>query len=240
MLHRYRSAMVLSGMDKLSGIVEVDEVFLGGVRAGPRGRGALGKVLVMIAVARHDPKGFGRTRMRVIPDARAETIKQFLLDCVESGSTIVTDGHQSYPGATQGIYTHEAHAVKPSGKRAHTMVPAVHRVASLLKRWFLGNYQGSHHRDHLDAYLAEFTFQWNRRKSPDRGLLFYRLMSLAVIAPPLRYDDIVKNPRAKPIPATRYPLPATRYPLPATKRVRPKSLSIPEPQRPWRTSTQAP
>lgn len=230
MLHRYRSAMMLSGVDKLSGTVEVDETFLGGVRSGARGRGALGKVLAIIAVERHDPKGFGRTRMRVIPDAKAETIKQFLLDNVEPGSTIVTDGHQSYPPATRGIYTHQAHAAKPSGKQAHTMRQAVHRVASLLKRWFLGTYQGSYHRDHLDAYLAEFTFRWNRRKSPDRGLLFYRVMRLAVIAPPLHYDDIVKNPKSRPTPPTP----------PATKKVRPSSLSIPAPQRPWRNSTPTP
>lgn len=230
MLHRYRSAMMLSGVDKLSGTVEVDETFLGGVRPGKRGRGALGKVMVIIAVELKDPRGYGRTRMRVIPNARGETIKQFLLDNVELGSTIVSDGHRSYPPATRGNYTHVAHAVKPSGKQAHTMLPAVHRVASLLKRWFLGTYQGSFGHDHLDAYLAEFTFRWNRRRSPDRGLLFYRLMSLAVQAPPLHYDDIVKNPQPNPSPPTP----------PANKKVRPNSLSIPAPVRPWRASTPTP
>ncbi len=138
MLHRYRSAMMLSGVDKLSGTVEVDETFLGGVRPGKRGRGALGKVMVIIAVELKEPRGYGRTRMRVIPNARGETIKQFLLDNVELGSTIVSDGHRSYPPATRGNYVNVAHAVKPSGKQAHTMLPAVHRVALLLKRWFLG------------------------------------------------------------------------------------------------------
>lgn len=110
------------------------------------------------------------------------------------------------------------------------MLPAVHRVTSLLKRWILGTYQGSFDHDHLDASLAEFTFRWNRRKSPHRGLLFYRLMSLAVQAPPLHYDDIVKNPQPKPSPPTP----------PANKKVLSNSLPISSPVRPWRASTPTP
>ena len=230
MLHRYRSAMALAGIDKLKGTVEVDETFLGGVRSGVRGRGALGKVMVIIAVERQNPKGYGRTRMQVIPDATAGTIKQFLLHNIEAGSTVITDGHRAYPVATRGIYIHQAHAIKPSGKPAHTTLPAVHRVASLLKRWFLGTYQGSFSHDHLDAYLTEFTFRWNRRKSRDRGLIFYRLMSLAVQAPPLTYDQMVRNHQPKP----QAPVP------PKIKKVRSNSLSIPDATRPWRKSTPTP
>ncbi len=230
MLHRYRSAMALAGIYKLKGTVEVDETFLGGVRPGVRGRGALGKVLVIIAVERQNPKGYGRARMKVIPDATAGTIKQILLDNIEVGSTVITDGHRAYPIATKGIYIHQAHAIKPSGKPAHTILPAVHRVASLLKRWFLGTYQGSFGHDHLDAYLSEFTFRWNRRKSRYRGLIFYRLMTLAVQAPSLTYDQIVKKHQPKSV----APVP------PTTKKVRSNSLSIPEATRPWRESTPTP
>lgn len=138
MLHRYRTTMAQSGRDLLSGAVEVDETFIGGVKAGVRGRGALGKVLVLAAVESKHPKGFGRARMRVIPNAQAATLRQALVEMVEPGSTIVTDHLRSYPAATKGLYILTQHNIYQSGAPAHVLLPGVHRVASLLKRWLLG------------------------------------------------------------------------------------------------------
>lgn len=223
MLHRYRSAMGLAGQEKLSGRVEVDETVLGGPKPGKRGRGAAGKVWVAVAVELKEPKGFGRVRLRVIPDTgSAKSIRAFLIECVEPGSEIVTDGAQYYAGATQGLYTLSKNNIKGSGLPANVTLPAVHRVASLLKRWLMGTYQGSFGKDHVATYLDEFTFRFNRRRSPKRGMLFYRLMTLAAQATPLHYQDIVQNPTARA---------ATP---PTGKRSRPKSLAITEPGKPWR------
>ncbi len=104
MLHRYRSAMGLAGQEKLSGRVEVDETVLGGPKPGKRGRGAAGKMWVAVAVERKDPKGFWRVRLRVLPDTgSAKSIRAFLIECVEPGSEIVTDGANHYTGATKDL-----------------------------------------------------------------------------------------------------------------------------------------
>ena len=138
MLHKYRRAMALAGREKLSGIVEVDETAIGGKKSGKPGRGAAGKTRVAIAVELKDPKGFGRVRLRVIPDYSAKSLEAFLKEAMEEGSTIVTDDWKSYPPATRGKYTHVAHNQSASTLKPHVPLPGVHRIASLLKRWILG------------------------------------------------------------------------------------------------------
>ena len=137
MLHRYRTAMVRPGREVLTGRVEVDETFLGGERPGVRGRGALGKTLVVIAVELREPRGYGRVRMSIIPDAAAKTLREFLITTVEPGATVVTDGWAAYPKACRDWFAHEPHPVSGSGHEAHELLPAVHRVAALCKRWLL-------------------------------------------------------------------------------------------------------
>lgn len=231
MLHCYRSAMTLAGQDLLTGDVEVDETFLGGPRSGPTGRGALNKVMLGVAVELLNPKGSGRVRLRVLPNARGATLRTFLIDTVTpAGSTIITDGWRGYPPATQGLYTHKAYPVSGSGMQAHQLLSAVHRVASLFKRWMLGTHQGSVSEDHIDAYLAEFTFRFNRRKSTDRGLLFYRLMTYAAQADPLTYNDLVVFPKAKKIKPT----------APTGLRPPAQSLAITPTLQPWRNEVPTP
>ncbi len=103
-------------------------------------------------------------------------------------------------------------------------MPAVHRVASLLKRWLLGTHQGAAGAEHLDAYLNEFTFRFNRRASRRRGLLFYRLLEQAAVAGPITYRDLIVNTR----PGSRHPTP------PSGRRHNPSSLTRPPATRPWR------
>ncbi len=227
MCHRYRSAMVRPGRDRLSGEVEIDESMIGGVKPGKRGRGAEGKVLVVIAVERRPPRGFGRCRLQIIPKAKATTLRSFLLDHVEPGSGLITDGWGSYPGAAGPDYKHKPIAVKPSGKKAHEVLPGVHLVASLVKRWLLGTHQGAVEEDHLQAYLDEFTFRFNRRRSRARGMLFYRLLHQAVQAAPVHFHELVANPKPKTEHEDK-PIP------PKVRRLAPPSLRVSVPDRPWR------
>src|SRR5664280_622412 len=219
--------MVRPGRELLSGRVEVDETFLGGEQPGPRGRGALGKTLVVIAVELAEPKGCGRTRMSVITDASTSSLRPFLLATVEPGATVVTDGWGAYPGACQDWLTHEPHPVAGSGSQAHELLPAVHRVASLCKRWLLGTHQGGMQPEHMQAYLDEFCFRFNRRHAAARGQLFYRLMPYAAGAPPLTYREMVASPRPKAV------KPAGVHGV----RSQPSSLVQPPADRPWRAAT---
>jgi len=227
MLHRFRTAMVRPGRELLSGDVEVDETFIGGVKPGKRGRGAAGKVLVAIAVEQRSPKGFGRARMAIIPDAATPTLQAFLQAHVECGSVVITDGLKSYPGAIGHDFKHKPSNVDRSGQPAHVPLPGVHRVVALVKRWLLGTHQGAVEADHLQAYLNEFCFRFNRRSSRSRGLLFFRLMQLAAGAPPVTYRQIVVNPKPK----------HTRPTPPPGPRSHPGSLALPLASRPWRAAT---
>ena len=183
-LHKFRVAMVIPGRDRLSGTVEVDETYIGGEQSGKRGRGASGKALVVIAVEDKD-EHLGRIRLRRIPDASAASLVTFIQDCVEPGSIINTDGWAGYKPMSSKPYTHRV--IRESAE--DDLTPLVHRVASLLKRWLLGTHQGAILPSHLDYYLDEFTFRFNRRTSRSRGLLFYRLINQAVNTNPIAGKD---------------------------------------------------
>ena len=190
-LHKLRRAMVRPGRDRLVGRVEVDETFTAGVDEGTRGRHAGRKTLIVIA-AQEDGPGIGRIRMRRIPDASAESLMPFIKDAIESGSTVHTDGWQGYLPVEAAGYDHEVTYLKGKKQTASELMPRVHRVASLLKRWLMGTHQGAVTQEHLDYYLDEFTFRFNRRRSANRGKLFYRLAQQAVAIDPVPYKSMVK------------------------------------------------
>ncbi len=193
-LHKLRSAMVRPGRDRLRGRVEVDETYVGGSDAGgKRGRGSKRKAIVVIAVEVHSPKGFGRMRMRRIPDVSGSSLRSFVRDVVEKGSEILTDGWGGYNELSGCGYRHERVVLSATGDPAHVSMPGVHRVAALLKRWLLSTHHGSVSRQHLDYYLDEYTFRFNRRTSRSRGLLFYRLIEQATRTAPLPYREIVQR-----------------------------------------------
>jgi transposase-like protein len=191
-LHKLRRAMVRPDRERLHGWVEVDETYVGGSeRGGKRGRGAENKAIVVIAVEIHHPKGFGRVRMRQVPDASGASLIPFIRDNIEPGSAVLTDAWRGYNDvATQG-YVHNKTNLSDSGDPAHVLMPGVHRIAALLKRWLLGTHQGAVMGKHLDYYLNEYTFRFNRRTSRSRGLLFYRLMQQAVVTIPVSYRQMV-------------------------------------------------
>ena len=175
LLRKIRTAMVRVGREQLSGLVEVDEVFIGGVKPGIRGRGALGKVLILVAVEDKGKKGFGRIRIEIISDASAATLKVAIQKMVAPGSKIRTEQWKGYtPAALEG-YEHIV-MKRQSLEPGEDPTPLVHRIAALLKRWLLGTHHGRVSGIHLASYLDEFVFRFNRRKSGSRGKLFYRLM----------------------------------------------------------------
>lgn len=186
-LHKLRRAMVRPGRDRLTGWVEVDETYVGGLEEGAAGRGVEDKALIAIA-AQADGKRIGRIRMRVIPDASAASLHPFIKDCIETGSTVQTDGWHGY-GGLKG-YDHEVTKIRGRRKEASKLLPRVHLVASLLKRWLTGTHQGAVSHKHLPYYLDEFTFRFNRRRSKSRGKLFFRLVQQAAATGPMTYSDV--------------------------------------------------
>jgi transposase-like protein len=193
-LHKMRRAMVRSGRDRLSGNVEVTEAYVGGKKTGVHGRETNKKAIVAIAVEVHSPKGFGRVRMRRVPDVSAASLTPFVCDMIAPGSVVRTDGWPGYNSINKLGYICEKTALSSSGDPAHVAMPGVYRIAALLKRWLLGTHQGAVSNKHLDYYLDEYTFRFNRRSARARGLLFYRLIEQAVQADPISYDKIVAGP----------------------------------------------
>lgn len=181
-LHKLRRAMVRPGRDRLAGTVEVDETFIGGERPGKRGRGAAGKTLVVIAAQAAGTK-IGRIRLARVVSASGNHLEAAVSQAVEPGSLVRTDGWAGYNGLNDLGYEHEVIRSKPAV--GENLLPLAHRVAALLKRWLLGTHQGAVQPEHLDYYLDEFTFRFNRRTSGSRGLLFYRLLDQAVHLPPV-------------------------------------------------------
>jgi transposase-like protein len=190
-LHKLRRAMVRPGRDRLGGTLEVDETYVGGERAGKRGRGAAGKSLVVIA-AQLQGKALGRIRLVRVPNASAASLERAVRQTVEPGSRVRTDGWAGYNGLLALGYDHRP--LGPAAELGKDLLPGCHRVASLLKRWLLGTHQGAVRAKQLDYYLDEFTFRFNRRTSQYRGKLFYRLAQQAVQVDPVPYAQIVGPP----------------------------------------------
>lgn len=182
--------MVRPGRDRLAGRIEVDETYLGGPEGSVRGRQAGRKALVVVA-AQEDGKGIGRIRMRVVHDASANSLIPFVEEAAERGSVIRTDAWLGYDPLERKGYVHEIIFLKGNQKSQSELLPRVHHVVSLLKRWLMGTHHGAVRHEHLDYYLDEFTFRFNRRRSRARGLLFYRLLQQAVQIDPARYGDLI-------------------------------------------------
>ena len=231
MLHRLRSVLVRPGRDRLAGTVVVDETYIGGEEPGlPGGRARGKKVLTGIAVEIREPRGLGRCRMAPLADASAASLHTFVTDHVEPGATVITDGWMGYHGLAKLGYFHDRRsqrAARARGDDPGELLPAVHRVVSLTKRWLLGTHQGSVHDAHLTHYLDEFVFRFNRRRSRSRGMLFYRVLELAIAHDPVRYQDLITSRRPRAVP-----------PVPPKARGHPPSLERPPADRPWRTPNQ--
>jgi len=191
-LHKLRRAMVRPGRDRLSETVQVDETYIGGERPGKRGRGAEGKALVMI-VAQENNKITGRIRLKQVLDASGESLEDAVKQTVEPGSVVKTDGWSGYEQLSSLGYRHEV--IRKTADIGKNLLPLCHRQAGLLKRWLAGTHQGAVSHAHLDYYLDEYTFRFNRRSSRYRGKLFYRLLQNAVSIAPVPYHRIRRGVR---------------------------------------------
>ena len=189
------------------------------------------KVLTGIAVEVREPTGLGRCRMRPVADASAVSLHAFVTDHVEPGARVITDGWQGYQGLEKLGYVHQRRsqrAARTRGEDPGALLPAVHRIASLIKRWLLGTHQGSVDTAHLTSYLNEFVFRFTRRRARRRGMVFYRVLELAVAHDPVRYRDLIGDPTPK-----------IKPPAPPRTRGHPASLERPPANRPWRVASPA-
>jgi len=187
-LHKLRRAMVRPDRELLHEKVEVDETYWGGEETGAIGRRTELKAMMIVA-AQEDGKGIGRIRLRSMPDVTRATLHGFIAQSVAPGSTVRTDGLPAYLGLHG--YVHDRQVQRRQEEGEHVL-PRVHRVISLLKRWLLGTQQGAIGQDHLNDYLDEFTFRFNRRTFTSRGKLFYRLAQQAVQTDPVTFATLVK------------------------------------------------
>ena len=207
----------------------MDETFFGGVELGlAGGRAKSKKSLVGIVVECKEPKGYGRCSIAILADGSASSLHPFVVAHVEPGATVVTDGWSGYHGINKLGYVYEPHSQRAASVRrkdAGVLLPCVHRIASLTTRCHLGTHQGRVDNAHLQSYFDEFVFRFNRRRSQSRGMVFYRLLELAVDHDPVRCRQLVVNPQANQMP-----------PCPPGKRGHPPSLDRPREDRPWRTA----
>jgi len=189
-LQKLRHASVRAERGLLSGLVEVDETYVGGEESGVGGRQLVGKALVAIAVEL-DGKKVGRIRLREVPDASGKSLVGFISDCVERGSRVHTDDWNGYNGVQAAGYAHQVTPICGDADRALKFLPHVHLIASLLKRWLGATHQGRVQKQHLQAYLDEYTFRFNRRRSAHVGKIFHRLIEQMAVHKAKSYNEIV-------------------------------------------------
>ena len=194
-LQKVRRAMVRPGRDRLLGPVEVDDAFLGGVEPGVAGRHSETKARIAVAVEVGEGK-IGRVRLRHVPDFSAESLVPFVEASVEPGSEVRTDGWEGYEALRSRGYRHRVLVIGRDRSQASRLLPAVHRVIALLKRWLLGTHHGRVEGKHLQAYLEEFAFRFNRRKSRHVGKIFFRLLEQGAHTGPAPYREIVRRARS--------------------------------------------
>jgi len=190
MLQKLRRATVRAERSLLSGSVEVDETYVGGEETGVAGRQLVGKALVAIAVEL-DGKKVGRVRLRHVPDASGKSLVGFISDCVEKGAKVHTDDWNGYNGLPAAGYAHRVTTIGGDAERAMKYFSHVHLVAALFKRWLGATHQGRVQKQHLQAYLDEYAFRFNRRRSRHVGKIFHRLLEQMAIHKAKPYGDIV-------------------------------------------------
>ncbi len=172
-LHKLRACIVDPNRQPLKGEVEVDETYIGGIAPeSAKGRSVIKKTAVICSVEK-DGRRCGRVRLGIIANATKEKLTAFLDGKLEPETTVHTDGWRGYSDLERSGYAHIRTVAH--GKEAHIHLPRVHRIFSLLKRWLLGTHQGAVSRKHLQAYLDEYVFRFNRRNAKNICHIFQRL-----------------------------------------------------------------
>jgi transposase-like protein len=193
-MQKLRRAMVRPERELLSGVVELDEVFVGNESRGRSG-GVKDTCAAMVAVESIAGRKLGRVRIELAGPSRRNSILDFADRVIAKESLIKTDGAPYFKRLTAAGYEHQAFVGVDSQVPAHVNLPGVHMVSSLLKRWLTGTLHYAVSQEHLGYYLDEYTFRFNRRTSKSRGLLFYRLLQQAVNTDPHPLDEL-RNPVA--------------------------------------------
>jgi hypothetical protein len=189
-LHKFRRCTIRDGHEQLSGRIEVDEFFIGGQKPGKRGRGANGKTIVVAAVEKKEHNKIGRIRLQVVPDCSGDTLEHFVSTNIVPGSHVVTDDWKGYDGIDSEIYEHQQIvASRSTGK--DSVLSGVHLVASLVKRLILGTFQGRFAPEHLQSYMDEYVFRFNRRTSRNVGKKFMRIAQQVVASSQMTVENIV-------------------------------------------------
>jgi len=205
LLHKLRVAMIRSDREKLSGVVEIDEEYIGGtLEGGKRGRGSENKQLVAVAVQLEEILGenpdrpslrnykLAKIRAKHIANASKIELHGFINENIEKGSILIRDGWNGYSGIDDEGYSSEITKISEADSEDEKL-PHVHLAISLIKRWILGTYQGSIDKDYLQMYLEEFSFRFNRKTSHSRGWLFYRMVQGAVSTKPHPYENLIQR-----------------------------------------------
>jgi len=188
-LQKLRRCTIRNDREKLSGIVEVDEFVLGGQKSGKRGRGAEGKTIVLAAVEKQYRR-LGRIRLQICKDFSSDSLIPFIEQNVEPGSHIITDGWKGYNSISSTNYSHQVvYWAKRDDKTS--VLPGVHLIVSLLKRVLLGTFQGRFDRKHLQCYLDEYVFRFNRRRSKSVGKKFMRILQQVIISIKISREQII-------------------------------------------------
>ncbi|MDG6226256.1 MAG: IS1595 family transposase, partial [Candidatus Thermoplasmatota archaeon] len=133
MLHKLRRVMIRPHREKLSGIIEVDEFYIGKKEDEKKGRLVENKSIVIVAVEMNNKKGLGRVRLRQIKNVSEDSLIPFINDVVEKGSTIKTDGWVGYYNVEKNGFIHDVTIISSSNNPAHVSMPGVHLIASLVK-----------------------------------------------------------------------------------------------------------
>ena len=191
-LQKLRTCTVFPDRSKLSGVIEVDEFYLGGEHSGQRGRGAEHKCKVAVAIERQGRK-LGRLRLQVIKDCSADELISFATENITIGSHITTDGWPAYNGLVSKGYDHKA-VVQSKAEEKETVLPGVHLVTSLFKRVILGTFQGRFDPQYLQRYLDEYVFRFNRRSCRSVGKKFWRMMQQAAHSGPVYRRNLILVP----------------------------------------------
>ena len=187
LLHKLRRAMVNPAREALKDKVEVDETYLGGPEAGLKGGRQLGDKTLIVGAVEVPGTAAGRVQLRVVSDASARLLTGLVKRAVAPGTLVLTDGWGAYTPLADMGYRHRPRT-QGTPERAAKLLPHIHRVFGNLKTWLGGTHHGVGH-DHVQAYLDEFAFRFNRRRTPMAA--FQTLLGLASgVHGPTTYDMV--------------------------------------------------
>jgi transposase-like protein len=186
-LHKLRRCAFSQNRTRLEGQVQLDDGYIGGLDARP-GRPKGNKALVLVAA-----EARGRLRMEHSPDMTKRSVKSFSDRNLDLSSGVTTDGYRSFSAKTLGPRSHHQHIQKKKRHISVDPLQQVHFALSLFKRCWIGTYHGAISDKHLQVYLDEFEFRYNRRKTVGVGRIAARLFQSLVSCPPLTYRAIVSS-----------------------------------------------